>query len=171
MDDELPPYAFFPGGPWPHPMRTAAGHSFDHKHRPPPPPIDPADWQSSSEYLLGFRLWNAGYYWEAHETWEGLWHAHQRRGPIADLLKALIKLAAAGVKVREGQPPGTVSHSSRAANLIASIRSEIGPTLLGMDLISLQNMCERVALSPPGDSSVPGDRVHRVFDFEIHPHP
>ena len=63
----------------------------------------PADAAASPMFRRGVALFNAGYYWEAHEAWEGLWHAYGRRGPTADVLKALIKLAAAGVKVREGQ--------------------------------------------------------------------
>ncbi len=42
------------------------------------------------------------------------------RGPAADVVKALIKLAAAGVKVREGQEHGVRTHSRRAAELFAA---------------------------------------------------
>ena len=49
-------------------------------------------------------LLNHGFYWEAHEAWETLWHAAGRKGEIADFLKGLIKLAAAAVKAREGNP-------------------------------------------------------------------
>ena len=48
----------------------------------------------------GRALFNARLFWEAHEAWERLWHAHGRRGPTADLLKALIKLAAAGARAQ-----------------------------------------------------------------------
>ena len=61
---------------------------------------------TSPRFLRGVSLFNAGYYWEVHEVWEGLWHAYGRRGVLADVIKALIKLAAAGVKVREGQEHG-----------------------------------------------------------------
>src|SRR3981081_2703360 len=89
----LPPYAFVPGRS-PHPVSDPAGHSYG---QPPekPPPLDPARWSESPTYLYGFDLFNYGYYWEAHETWESLWHAAGRRGPVATLLKGLIKLAAA----------------------------------------------------------------------------
>jgi predicted metal-dependent hydrolase len=71
-------------------------------------------------------LFNAGYYWEAHEAWEGLWHAHGRLGPTANVLKGLIKLAAAGVKVRQGQPHGIITHARRAASLFEAARAEGG---------------------------------------------
>ena len=88
-----------------------------------------------SQFLRGVELFNAGYYWEAHEVWEELWHAEGRRGPTADVLKALIKLAAAGVKVREGRENGVRTHCRRAA---ASVRGggRAGRVLtqLGLDL-------------------------------------
>ena len=64
-------------------------------------PIVADGWALSPAYLRGVELFNAGYYWEAHESWEALWHAHGRRGPTAGVLQGLIKLAAAGVKIRE----------------------------------------------------------------------
>ncbi len=109
--DPLPPYSYVPGGPWPHPTSSPHGHSFGHVA---------SQAVSASEssgaipprFLRGVALFNAGYYWEAHEVWEGLWHAYGRRGVLADVVKALIKLAAAGVKVREGQ----VARSARSCS-------------------------------------------------------
>src|SRR5438128_10071370 len=48
---------------------------------------------------------------------ESLWMACGRKGIVADFLKGLIKLAAAGVKALEGKPEGVKSHSGRAAEL------------------------------------------------------
>jgi len=85
------------------------------------PPSDPANWQASAEYLRGIELFNHGYYWESHEVWESLWHAAGRTGPIADFLKGLIALAAAGVKVREGKAAGVgVSRAPRWATVSPS---------------------------------------------------
>jgi predicted metal-dependent hydrolase len=82
--------------------------------------MQPALWQQSEEYLYGIDLFNHGYYWEAHEAWESLWHAAGRKGPEADFLKGLIKLAAAGVKAREGNPRGVGRHAQRSAELLSS---------------------------------------------------
>lgn len=94
----LPPYAYV-RGQHPHPTRDPAGHSFGKPAlfwtRP-----DPERWEACHPYLYGIDLFNYGYYWEAHEVWEGLWHACGRSGMTADLLKGLIALAAAGVKLR-----------------------------------------------------------------------
>jgi hypothetical protein len=71
-------------------------------------------------------LFNHGYYWEAHEAWEGVWIAAGRAGVDANFLKGLIKLAAAGVKAREGRVAGVQRHSRRAAALFELVRAELG---------------------------------------------
>ncbi len=45
-------------------------------------------------------------------------------GPTADVLRGLIKLAAAGVKVREGREPGVRTHARRAAECFAAARRQ-----------------------------------------------
>ena len=84
----LPPYAYVPGGPWPHPTGAPEGHSAG-RVQEVAAPIAADAWAGSPAYRRGIVLFNAGYYWEAHEEWEGLWHAAGRSGPTADLLKGL----------------------------------------------------------------------------------
>ncbi len=71
MDDaeRFPPYAFVPGGPWPHPTGSPEGHSAG-RGAEPVPPIPEGDWAGSPAYRRGIALFNAGFYWEAHEAWE-----------------------------------------------------------------------------------------------------
>ena len=114
----------------------------------------------------GIALFNAGYYWEAHEAWEGLWHAHGRSGAVADILKALIKLAAAGVKVRERQPAGVKTHARRAADLFAAAGAD---RLLGLNVRELAGTARELADNPPTDPLPPGTPVTRVFPFELRP--
>ncbi|HEX5103310.1 MAG TPA: DUF309 domain-containing protein, partial [Pirellulaceae bacterium] len=92
---ELPPYGYVPGQGLPHPTSDKRGHSFG-RHEPPAMPLADATWRQNETWLYAVDLFNQGYYWEAHEAWEALWHACGRKGPTADLLKGLIKLAAAG---------------------------------------------------------------------------
>ena len=167
-DRPFPPYAFVPGGPWPHPTSHPEGHSRGRTHVPVPP-IEGDEWPDSPSYREGVALFNAGYYWEAHEAWEGLWHAHGRVGPTADVLKGLIKLAAAGVKVRQGQPHGIITHARRAASLFETARAEGGDRRLGLDLGELIATARRIADEPPSDPEPPGVPVSRVFSFEIEP--
>ena len=166
-DAPFPPYAFVPNGPWPHPTGSPRGHAFGRAHEVPDP-IGAGDWKRSGAYLRGIVLFNAGYYWEAHEAWEGLWHAEGRRGATAVLLKALIKLAAAGVKVRQGQPAGVVTHARRAAVLIDAVREQVGDRWLGLVLEEWAATARRIAADPPRDPR-PGAAVCRVFDVVLEP--
>jgi predicted metal-dependent hydrolase len=133
----FPPYSYVPGQS-PHPVSDPAGHMFG-QEMPKPPPLDPANWRASETYLYSIDLFNHGYYWEAHETWESLWHAAGRAGQIADFLKGLIKLAAAGVKMREGNVDGVRRHMKRAAELLTSVSSTT--RFCGLDLPQLLEKC------------------------------
>ncbi len=129
----LPPYSYVTGR-YPHPTSDPLGHSFGHAPLSPPP-IVPERYAESRAYLFGLDLFNHGYYWEAHETWEALWIAAGRSGTTADFLKGLIKLAAAGVKVREGRPDGVRRHAARARELFQDVRAQANATrYLGFDL-------------------------------------
>src|SRR5262245_27310355 len=123
-DAPLPAYAYV-SGLLPHPMSDPAGHSYDESPASVEP-LDPARFAACREYLRGFDLFNHGYYWEAHEVWEQLWHAAGRRGPTAALLQGLIKLAAAAVKVREGRPQGTKRLARGARDLFERAAKELG---------------------------------------------
>jgi uncharacterized protein len=140
-DVPLPRYAHVPGRT-PHPISDPRGHSYG-LHAAIPAAPDPEHWEACREYLRGLDLFNAGYWWESHEAWEGVWRACGRSGPAADFLKGLIKLAAAGVKRRQGQPDGVSSHARRAAALVKS-----APTtpFFGLDVPGLIALAESIAL-------------------------
>jgi len=167
-DEPLPPYSYVPGR-FPHPIADPTGHQFG-KVVPPAAPIEPHDWASSRAYLFGCDLFNLGYYWEAHETWESVWLACGRRGVTADFLKGLIKLAAAGVKAREGRPVGVVRHGTRAAELFRLTQKAIdSDRYLGLEFKPLLELADRLAggeaLPPPSDA------VRQVlFTLQLRPH-
>jgi len=104
----LPPYAYVPGHR-PHPNRDPKGHGQGPDPGDIPALADLRDWQGNRIYLSGIDLFNHGYYWEAHEMWEALWHRTGGDAVTAMFLKGLIKLTAAGVKIREGNPRGAAS--------------------------------------------------------------
>ncbi|HKI30690.1 MAG TPA: DUF309 domain-containing protein [Gemmataceae bacterium] len=164
-DEPLPSYAFVPGRS-PHPISDPAGHSFGATPHLQPE-LDPARWTANRTYLYGIDLFNAGYYWEAHEVWESLWHGCGRSGRTADFLKGLIRLAAAGVKVREGRPSGAVSHARAAADLFRRTGAP-GERYLGLPLGELIRFADEVADKPP----TPADgaaAVEVVFPFSLRP--
>lgn len=164
--DPLPPYAFVPGRR-PHPVSHPEGHSHG-RASSLPPALDPGRWWKSHAYLLGCDLFNHGFYWEAHEAWEGLWIAAGRTGPMARFLQALIHLAAAGVKVREGRQAGVRSHADRAAAAFMEVERSVGTTdICGLNLRWLRSRAEEITNIPP-ESSEDG-LVVRVFDFLLEP--
>jgi hypothetical protein len=118
----LPPYSYVPGFT-PHPVSDPSGHMFGQAPEPPAPPAAD-EWQASEAYRYGIDLFNHGYYWEAHEAWESLWHAAGRKGTVATWLKALIKLAAAVVKAREGNAAGVLRHARRSLELLEKVLRE-----------------------------------------------
>ncbi|MBI4640553.1 MAG: DUF309 domain-containing protein [Candidatus Tectomicrobia bacterium] len=170
FDDPFPPYAFV-GGYFPHPVRNRYGHSYGLKAARPPVP-DPERWQECAAYLRGIDLFNHGYYWEAHEEWESLWHACGKRGCLATFLEGLIKLAASGVKVRQGRLIGIQHHSRRAEAHFREVMEALGPTVaryMGLPLRELIDFAREIhdkAEQLKGDPTRP---VEIVFPFVLRP--
>ncbi|MDH3717606.1 MAG: DUF309 domain-containing protein [Planctomycetota bacterium] len=167
----LPPYSYV-SGHFPHPIRDPDGHMYGHDDIVCAAP-DPCRWSDSPDYLYGIDLFNHGYYWEAHEQWEGLWHACQRSGAVGDFLKALIKLAAAGVKARERRPAGVTRHARRAAELFESVAEQAGEDqgkFMGLDLRQLARQASEFSMSPPGTAAkTPLPNVERLLDIQLLP--
>ena len=144
----LPPYSYVPGHDLPHPVNNPAGHLYavrDSGHDPPIAAAVLADLPTvlhsrrsalaatladNSRWLHALDLFNAGFYWEAHEAWESFWNALGRTTTEALFVQGLIHLAAAAVKIREGKPAGVTRHSQRARELLGDLRAaEVGGTL------------------------------------------
>lgn len=161
----FPPYTYVPGRA-PHPVTDPRGHMFG----APPEPIEPSaaeDWSGCRTYRYAIDLFNHGFYWEAHEVWERLWIAAGRRGVAADFLKGLIKLAAAGVKVREGNRAGAGRHLARAVQLFQqTIQSQQDPGQRDFGL-DLRKLLEGARKPPPDADAVQDGAVSPVFDFVL----
>jgi hypothetical protein len=83
-------------------------------------------------FAWGCDLFDAGCFFEAHEAWEGPWRRARDRASTstadqhtATLLQALIKVAAAAVKARQGSAVGRDSHLRGVTALLQSLE---GPT-------------------------------------------
>lgn len=150
----LPAYAYTPGET-PHPTRDPDGHSHVSGDAPghlaapeTPAPPDPADWRASADYCYGVDLFNHGYFWEAHEAWEGLWVACGREGPRAAFFQGLVNLAAAGFKARLGNARGVRANAATAHRLF---RAALGdPTIaegrfMGLDVRRLADAAQALA--------------------------
>lgn len=169
-NEPFPPYAYVPGR-FPHPTRDPAGHSFG-VGPAACGPCDPGRWQQCRPYLLGLDWFNHGYYWEAHESWEAVWKACGRSGIAADFLKGLIKLAAAGVKAREGRPAGVRKHALRAGELFR--QTALGPgsqeaRYFGLPLERLIRLAAEVADDPARFVATGPAAVEIVFPFTLEP--
>lgn len=164
----LPAYSYVPGK-FPHPLRDPNGHSFGHQG--PAILLDPTmSLDKCESYLWGIDLFNSGYYWEAHEAWETLWHAVGRSGTAADFCKGLIKLAAAGVKAREGRTIGVERHARRAKQLFDTVAGRLDnreQPFMGLSLQSLANNSQGLIDDPSGIIDTSDTPVVVVMPFAI----
>ena len=122
----------------PYSVRDPTGHSY---HVGPIPVAAEAS-LSSDAFLWGLDLFNHGYYWEAHEAWEGLWQVADRDGPLRVLFKGLILLSAAGVKIRERKNAAAARHAKRAAALFRQLPDRTFERALGMSHSALADCAE-----------------------------
>jgi hypothetical protein len=142
---DLPEYAYIPGSNLPHPFRDPRGHSYGRKNRTVKP-LDPDAWADSRSYLLAIDYFNCGYYWEAHDEWDRLFRACGPDTPVGKFMKGLVKLAAAGVKVRENSIHGVRRHAASAGEVFADVAAESESDLFcGLRFTALQFAADRAA--------------------------
>ena len=146
----LPPYSYVPGHDLPHPVNHPAGHLYAVRESAHEPPISAAELAAlpvslpsrrralaavlaqNPQWLYALDLSRAGFYWEAHEVWEGFWNALGRTTTEARFVQGLIHLAAAAVKIREGKPAGVARHTKRARVLLGDMEAADGDGTLGL---------------------------------------
>lgn len=143
----FPHYAFLPGRD-PHPTRDPDGHSFGAAEEPCRR-LAPARWRESTPYLWGVDLYNHGYLWEAHEAWEGLWHASKADPTQACYLQGLIQCAAAWLKIPMGQPRGVERLSALALEKLAQVARAAGSPYMGLDLADFSARVRAFAAAQP----------------------
>ena len=127
----FPGYIFIPGKN-PHPKKDGG-----HMAGLPDPiatPIDLIHPEKSQELRYSIDLYNHGYFWESHVYFEALWNAHGRQGSVADLMKAFIKLGAAGVKDQINQKTSALGHLVRAKELLEAVTKAEAQSFLGFEL-------------------------------------
>lgn len=167
----LPDYAFYPGSGFPHPIRDPKGHSHGRKSLPGqgPKALSPENWIRNRNYLYGLDLFNFGFYWEAHEEWERLWRVSGADTIPGRFLKGLIKLSAAGVKVRERSIHGVRRHAASAGEMFADVAAEADvDSYCGLQFIRLQFAADRAAQLAYKKDHPAGEAV-RVFPFLLTP--
>ena len=83
-------------------------------------------------------LLNHGFFWESHVYLEALWEAHERQGAVADLMKALIRLAAVELCVLQNQEVRSSLHAAKAEALFQKLEMKEGAVFLGFEFAILK---------------------------------
>jgi hypothetical protein len=144
----FPAYAYLPGRD-PHPTGDPRGHSFTSAPETRAAYLPPARWLENVDYLYGVDLYNAGYLWEAHEVWEGLWHQAKRDALQAPFLQGLIQCAAAALKVPMRQPNGLARLAEQGTARLERVGRETQGRFMGLDVASFVSAFRVFAASRP----------------------
>lgn len=143
-DRAFPSYHHRPGRTH-HPATHPQGHSFGHAERPLSPQ-ELRDWPASESFRFGIDLFNHAYFWEAHEAWEVIWKALPE-GPERRLVRGLIQLAAALLKMEVGEAEGARRLVERAkGNLAADLDAR--RFSVGFDVSALMIAVEQQTIAP-----------------------
>ena len=131
----FPRYRFIPGEA-PHPTAHPDGHSYLPPGASHPRVIyyAPEDWPNSEDYLFGCDLYNHGYWWEAHEAWEGLWQLTDKQGLQGRFLQSLIQVSARHLKLHTQKTRGIESLGRSSMGHIHHVLENLaGYMFMGLD--------------------------------------
>lgn len=132
----FPAYRFIPGQ-FPHPTAHPLGHSY-HPPGSPRPQVQLLEahrWRESADYLYGCDLYNHGYWWEAHEAWEGPWQLTDKKGPQGLFLQGIIQVAACHAKLYLGNREGVSRLRNTSVERLNSALAQISEsTYMGLDV-------------------------------------
>lgn len=112
----------------------------------PPRGLDPTPPDRAVD--RGADLFDAGFWWEAHEVWEGVWVGLPKGTAERGLLQALVQAAAYQIKVRDGLPDAAERLRQRALGRLDEGMAAHGDVLHGLDLRRLR---EDLAAHRSGD--------------------
>jgi hypothetical protein len=89
-------------------------------------------------FRYGLTLHDAGFFWEAHEVWEAVWKACPPNGVERRLLRGLIQLANAALKIRMGRGRAAVRLLREAEELLREVGVSAGTAeVMGVALAPL----------------------------------
>ncbi len=126
----LPPHRYVPGR---HPRPVRDRSSYRKAQRQWHAAWEPAAWRKLEDWLWGVDLFNAFFFWEAHEAWERLWVAQPKDSLPAMVLQGLIQIAAALLKVRAGSVASATTLSHAGLDKIDRVAGAV-PSLFGLNL-------------------------------------
>lgn len=137
----LPEEAYVPGRT----TRPECGDVFDIAEAAPEL-TDPARWQDNEAWLAGFRLYRAGYFWEAHEVWEPVWMGARPNSAERSLAQGVIQLANACLKLRMGRPKAAARLVALASDCLTDAASGgVTAIVMGLDIAAVRAGTARFA--------------------------
>jgi hypothetical protein len=133
MPGDLPPYRYGID-PGPHPTRHPDGHG---RHR-----AEPRDDRAALD--AGIELFEHGYFWEAHEAWEGPWRRSAPADPSRSIWQALILVAAAALKRARGEHPAAARLAGKAGDRLGDAERAGCRDLFGLSTGALTEVAQRL---------------------------
>lgn len=104
-----------------------------------PERTEAANWRANQPYLYGIALFEAGFYWEAHEVWEPVWLNAAPNSADRHLLQALIQYANAALKRDMGRERAAQRLFAETARHLSRVpQPSAGGPFMGVDLIGWQ---------------------------------
>ena len=132
----FPPYRFVPGR-CPHPHRDPEGHGVGAA------PDTPA----GEAWRYGVDLFNARFYWEAHEAWETVWRATPRGSTAYLAAKGMIQIAASLLTLHMRRVEASRRLASRGADLLERARVG-GRRYRQVDLATVERLTRERMVEP-----------------------
>ena len=139
----LPPYRYVPGI-HPHPTRDPQGHR-----------TGAVGLTTEEQWRYGIDLFNARYYFEAHEAWEHVWRTTVRGSPEFRALKGLIQIAASLLVLHLGRFAASRILATRGVGNLRTA-STCRPVVGGLKLVRVAQEAAQRLLEPPYPSSLEG---------------
>lgn len=148
----LPIGRFLPGS------RNPGERPRDHAPLSPDWPGDPARWRESLDYVYGCDLFNARFWWEAHESWEVAWKQFPNDCPAKPAVQMMIQTAAAVIKKEIGNQTGVTTLLARieAQRGTLSLSLPASHHCMGLDVMA---WCDEARRYLEGGSDYPFIRI------------
>ena len=149
-DEPLPARRYLPGR-GPRPRDASGGEALSWASR------FEEDLGECGAYRYGVDLFNASFYWEAHEAWEEVWQAAGPKSPLGVQLRGLIQMTAALLKVELDEPIGARRLAARASSHLVGASQSV----FGFDVGALSRRVARY-IDEPDPANPPRILLDRV---------
>lgn len=141
----LPLRAFVPGRPG---SARPAESKLDARTLPP------ERWRENEAWLYGVDLWNHGFLWEAHETWESIWRI-PHDAEQAEFLRGMIQCAAACLKLAIGNARSATKLSQAGLERLEHVTMPPTGRYMGLDVRTFIDALQAFVASNPSSHELP----------------